>query len=747
MTTYRSSQTKSKASKIFAQFVNRIAAVPRPSIWQVALLCLAVFTALLYCFGPSSPSTSSTMTAMHESSMPANNMHYADGTMLMQHRNGASSAAAAAAASDTRPGDVKEVDRPTVSDTRCWWSADATVYVGSHSPYASGGSEALHQLHHALVQVGFDSIFVGSFIEEFRTPASNPGAFPTHIRQADFLFRGEGDLKHWSAYENDFRHGGGRLGVYFLGQIDERPDRLIFEDHVGLCLNGYFRDMYGCAVNAVANTPMGDEFFRAALDVERHPPMRDDIIIIDNDFEFNTEVLAISKRPGVRFVVLKDMTRDQVLDLYARAKIMVDLYMPGAERAGYEASLLGAVVIVGNNGCGRSHSCVPVPSEYRIDWHDWESLNHQLEFILDHFDEAKADMAALRQHSLTIRDTYASDVFRVFHANLHIVTTAMNQADMEYVVPFCLSAFMLYPSVTIEILIPQDLMYFFLFQQSRALHEIRKFGFVSSAGLTFTPIPSNMASVGRNIMYKRGMYTTKRAFTLFSHSPAHLVLGQRMMVSMVELMQLKGSKTWSGIMNTYAAVVYEAGDKNRHVMVHTSAWEAMELSRCSANELVSDKQVQHCQEELSLLTERMRTSARILTNTRVATYFDWSSVLVPIHRLSKMQHCDTKSDAIDLKLRCLTKAERVHVVHFYRIQKHVAWKAAAFYFSKRFRDAIDNLSFHAGLLAQQQNSSPQSKAKPPGAATVDLIGTVLADDNPFNHVKGTYRHCRTVAIT
>ena len=79
--------------------------------------------------------------------------------------------------------------------------------------------------------------------------------------------------------------------------------------------------------------------------------MKEDLIVVDpdlqNDYppEYATPVTA---PPGYRVVTATGLTGDQMKLLLLRAKIVLDLAMPGPERLSGEGILSGAIPIISN---------------------------------------------------------------------------------------------------------------------------------------------------------------------------------------------------------------------------------------------------------------------------------------------------------------------------------------------------------------------------------------------------------------
>ena len=102
--------------------------------------------------------------------------------------------------------------------------------------------------------------------------------------------------------------------------------------------------------------PLDPAIYRAAL-----PPMlrraqqealaaaKEDVVIVDNDVDpaLLAALRAELEPAGARLVVLEGMTRAETIALFRRAKVMIDLRLPGVELANWEAALFDACIIIG----------------------------------------------------------------------------------------------------------------------------------------------------------------------------------------------------------------------------------------------------------------------------------------------------------------------------------------------------------------------------------------------------------------
>jgi hypothetical protein len=80
------------------------------------------------------------------------------------------------------------------------------------------------------------------------------------------------------------------------------------------------------------------------------PVLKEDLVLVDADLDdYPTEHGSeVGPPAGVRVVVARGWTGEQMKVLLLRAKVVLDLAMPGPERLAGEGLLSGAVAIVSN---------------------------------------------------------------------------------------------------------------------------------------------------------------------------------------------------------------------------------------------------------------------------------------------------------------------------------------------------------------------------------------------------------------
>ena len=155
----------------------------------------------------------------------------------------------------------------------------------------------------------------------------------------------------------------------------------------------------------------------------RSADAREDLIAFNpaKGFEQTQAIMAaVAARAGdrVRFVPLVGMTRDEVRDILARAKLYIDFgYHPGRDRFPREAAIMGACVLVNRRGSAANPIDVPLPDAYKVDDQRYGFADEASVKILDILDDFERHHAVFEGYRATIAAepaTFVRDVRRLF---------------------------------------------------------------------------------------------------------------------------------------------------------------------------------------------------------------------------------------------------------------------------------------------------------------------------------------------
>jgi hypothetical protein len=113
----------------------------------------------------------------------------------------------------------------------------------------------------------------------------------------------------------------------------------------------YTRDFFGIPW-APLLSPLEPNLYIAEEIYSQHLSAKEDLIVIDDDARIVCSVPSLSNSKPLEYIQLSGFSGREVVDLYQRAKITIDLYTNGLERATLEGVLFDAypIVVLADNG-------------------------------------------------------------------------------------------------------------------------------------------------------------------------------------------------------------------------------------------------------------------------------------------------------------------------------------------------------------------------------------------------------------
>jgi len=343
-----------------------------------------------------------------------------------------------------------------------------TVYIYSgHGQKFGGGTESLHKLN-AVINSEFakGSIALNSILqngnENYRMADSVfvDDLTSRDVGVNDVFVVPEGLHSLQPAWHYVFDETGAIPMQYFLGQhtIKLRVDRAGKEGFQPLCLLQYFSDLHGCPPKALLTSSLNDSWIAAGRGFRRVPGHKENIILVDEDslLHFNPLLIQV---PGAEVIVLRGLTPKEVMSYYKRAKINLDSYITGRERALFEGALFNVIPVVKDHAAATDSKVFAIPPEWRWDNWDYNKLNQQLTELLNSYDSSLGKLKPLIDEVESWVDSFPKQVSAFFGDNIHIVLSAIGDTcdlDLERRTVAMVSAVVVmlqYPFATVELLV------------------------------------------------------------------------------------------------------------------------------------------------------------------------------------------------------------------------------------------------------------------------------------------------------
>ena len=138
--------------------------------------------------------------------------------------------------------------------------------------------------------------------------------------------------------------------------------------------------------------------------------------------ELILRALRASGRPMPEIIPISEMSRDQICDLFARAKVYIDFGgHPGKDRLPREAAAFGACVVANRRGSASNATDMPIPEDLKIDdrMPGFEKLAaDRIHLLMDDFRRQAGRFDDYRQSIAREPAAFLNDVRSAFPADL-----------------------------------------------------------------------------------------------------------------------------------------------------------------------------------------------------------------------------------------------------------------------------------------------------------------------------------------
>lgn len=280
----------------------------------------------------------------------------------------------------------------THGDVNSSKTREKSLFIVYQTPDVNtGGTTALRVLYEHLVLTGTNALLCHE-VNKYQTQNYNSSVCwdpPPHA----IVITGEW-CHEVMEYYGIQRHPGRGI-QYHLG-FHQAGDAC--NGHIALAGSHYLsnnllsRVLSGYYLGAPMATDM-QQRFESILNSAQKPPQggvaKENLVLIDTDFADDYppigEQIHFNVPERARYVMMKDFDYEEVLFLLQRAKVTLDLAMPGAERLSGEGVLLGAVPIVASRWNGGSD--IDFPGVLRVEALNGTAITEMIAYALDNYDE------------------------------------------------------------------------------------------------------------------------------------------------------------------------------------------------------------------------------------------------------------------------------------------------------------------------------------------------------------------------
>jgi len=339
----------------------------------------------------------------------------------------------------------------------------------------TGGTIALQLLYERLTYLGYDALMCND--TNFQSIDC------TDINNSNLVITGEWcheilddyNVSNFAGQGIQYFLGFHHANDYCRGHIAIADSQYISVDLGIQVLGAYY---LGCAMTPdfeIAHKEMSDNYSNIDM------VLKEDLIIIDYDYFKDYPPLSCClefKVPfGYRIVYAKNIPRNEMPILLKRAKIVLDLAMPGPERLAGEGILMAAIPIVSKRWNGASF--VDFPGVIKVDHQNQSDIEIKIKYVADNYQSLITDENNLEFFSyiksMWHRVTDTVDV--VFGSSrIHFVIFAKNLEDEQKASLQCLALLYLFPLATIDLFVTD--IYWFTRHHYKFYTILKKSGYI-----------------------------------------------------------------------------------------------------------------------------------------------------------------------------------------------------------------------------------------------------------------------------
>lgn len=144
---------------------------------------------------------------------------------------------------------------------------------------------------------------------------------------------------------------------------------------------------------------------------------KEDIILYNPSKGIRYTKKLMKKIPGYKFIALKGFTREQLNELFDKAKLYIDFGpFPGKDRLPREAAIHNCCIITGRFGASGFFEDVPIYGQYKFDMlhPNYNSIKERIDYIFAHYDECIKDFAYMRDVIKHEQENFYREIDNIF---------------------------------------------------------------------------------------------------------------------------------------------------------------------------------------------------------------------------------------------------------------------------------------------------------------------------------------------
>lgn len=290
--------------------------------------------------------------------------------------------------------------------------------------YETGGPESLHQVCHAINNMGGDA-YIWYFGENHSEP--HPAYRKYNLKLTSTLEDNENTIIILPECEGKMINMFSKAKVYFWWLSVDNNNFFQYNNsfdnpRVHHLYQSYYALHFLLNNNAIYYQPLfdyiNDEFIKESLTVGYDN--KENIVCYNprKGLEYTEQIIKMT--PGVNFVPLINMSREQVIDTLKKSKIYIDFgFHPGKDKFPREAALMNNCVIAGFRGSAMFYNDVPIdPLKYKFNLNDLSLIPSVIKDCLDNYDERIKDFKNYKDVVLNQKEEATNHIKQIFGLNV-----------------------------------------------------------------------------------------------------------------------------------------------------------------------------------------------------------------------------------------------------------------------------------------------------------------------------------------
>lgn len=319
----------------------------------------------------------------------------------------------------------------------------------------TGGSAVMKLLYEALLLLQYNSILcTGIYVG--KEQSKHDADRCTHPQDIDIVVTGEWCNGVLAEHGVHFQGRGVQyhLGHHHWSDLCRGFVTIANSRHLSVTLADRILGAYHLA------PPMANRYllaYLAGLRTGTDTVLKEDLVVIDPDIATDyppEQPIGYTLPARAKVVVAKGFTPDQMVLLLQRAKVVVDLALPGPERLASEGILMGALPVLSSRWHGASEA--DYPGARRVDHTDPQEVYQAVEQALDHHPQQleQSENRKLLLHVVSMWRKFHRTVDIFFGSSkLHFFISAPSLLEEHLAVFQVLCISYLYPLASITLLV------------------------------------------------------------------------------------------------------------------------------------------------------------------------------------------------------------------------------------------------------------------------------------------------------